>query len=466
MKSIQISSGSWLALVLTAAGCWTAQAQDQRDEDIFGEKPAAEGKKPADGKSRTQNLVDTLQIGGRLEVRSSTGQEEQQKLPDASFSQVKTADVYFDTRPNRDMRVFLRQRFEELTPAVANTTAAGTTPAVACSSCVQSKIDELWFKWNIDDAVFMTLGKQHLKWGSSRFWNPTDFTARESRDPFALFDRRLGSDLLKIHIPQEKQGHNYYAIFQFDDMERNADLKFALRGEFSVASSAELALTAEAGSRQPQRLGVDLSSALGPFDGNIEAAATHRVQKQFFEGTLDPSTFQFPQAVEDEDRWFYQVSGGLRQTVKYSDDDNVSWGLEYFWNEFGYEERELELYSLVLRQSSPLYAGRRYAGLYVALQNPGSWNETSFYANALGNLSDQTTVSRLTATWEVVDAATLEVYVSRCFGEFGELCFKIPESYKALANVPGIAEPLRQALTQLPTRRTVFTAGAGLSLVF
>ena len=288
MQQTIIGSGVMLTLVLGTA---PLQAQDQRDEDIFGEQAPADvkGDTKADAsKNRTQTLVDTLSIGGRLEVRSSTGQEEQQKLPDASFSQLKTADIYFDARPNRDMRVFLRQRFEETTPS-AGTNNAGATAASgagistnSCSSCVESKIDELWFKWDLDDAVFFTFGKQHLKWGSSRFWNPSDFTARETRDPFALFDRRLGAEMLKIHIPQEKQGHNYYAIFQFDDMERNSDLKVALRGEFSVGGSAELAVTAQTGSRQPQRIGLDLSSALGPFDGNIEAAATHRVNRQFY----------------------------------------------------------------------------------------------------------------------------------------------------------------------------------------
>lgn len=440
------------------------QAQDQRDEDIFGETPAAKPAGPeSTGSGRTQTLIDTLQIGGRLEIRSNSGQEEQQKFTEASFSQLKTADIYFDTRPNKDMRVFLRQRFEEQRPTPALSGASGAT---SCTDCVSSKIDELWFKWDLNDQLFFTYGKQHLKWGSSRFWNPTDFTAREVRDPFALFDRRLGTELLKINFPQEKQGHNYYAVLQFDEAKRNDDILLALRAEFSVGSSAELALSAQTGRANPHKLGIDLSSALGPLDVNLEAAATQRQQRTFYRGTIDAEKLELPQPYQDEDSWFYQASGGVRQTVKYNADDTFTVGAEYFWNELGYDERQLELYSLVFSQSAPLYAGRRYVGAYFLLPNPGNWDETSFFANAIANLSDQTYVSRLTATWEIVDAATLEVFASRCFGEYGELCFKVPESYRSFAQVPGLPDQIKQVLLQLPTKRTTVNAGVAMSLVF
>ncbi len=138
--------------------------------------------------------------------------------------------------PNKDMRAFLRARFEELTPP-RTAPAPAAVAKLACGSCVDSKLDELCFKWDWGDQLFMTYGKQHLKWGSGRLWNPTDFSAREVRDPFALFDRRLGQEILKIHFPQEKQGHNYYAVLKFDDMSRNDDLALALRSEFSVGES-------------------------------------------------------------------------------------------------------------------------------------------------------------------------------------------------------------------------------------
>lgn len=464
--------GLGLSLFLNAA----ASAQDQRDEEIFGSptppqpesspQPPSVSQSSPQNEGRTQGLGDTLQVGGRLEVRGATGQLEQQPFPEASYSQLKTADIYFDTRPNKDLRVFLRTRLEERDATVTTPGTAGGPPSSQRVNSLTTAIDELWFKWDLEDRLFFTYGKQHLKWGSGRLWNPTDFTAREVRDPFALFDRRLGQELLKIHFPQEKEGHNYYAVFQFDDASRNDDISLALRGEFSVGSSAELAISAQTGRARPQRIGLDLSSALGPFDVNVEAAGSKRNQRDFFTGGIDVETRQLPGVEKREDRWLGQALGGIRQSYQYSEEDNFTWGVEYLWNELGYEEADLELYSLALGQSQPLYAGRRYVGAFFLLPNPGSWNETSFYLNAIQNLSDRSATLRLTATWELVDAATIEAYVSRCFGDTGELCLKLPPAYKELAELPGVSPEVKSAVALLPTRQTRVTAGTAVTIVF
>ncbi len=246
-----------------------AAAQDQRDNDIFGEAaPAAPSPGTTAAPARLQEptasaLVDTLQIGGRLELRANSSQQEQQKFPESSYSQLKRADLYFDTRPNKDLRTLLRLRLSEeapVNPAVA-AAAAGTS---VCTRCAKTEIDEFWFKWDVDDAVFFTLGKQHVKWGSARLWNPTDFTAVTTRDPLALFDSRLGQELLKVHIPVEKQGFNYYALLQFDDTKRNDDLGVALRGEFAFGGIGEAALTFQTRQDSPIHYGADVSFGCTP----------------------------------------------------------------------------------------------------------------------------------------------------------------------------------------------------------
>jgi hypothetical protein len=464
-----------LVLLLAAAlASALAQAQDQRDEDIFGEgakptEPKAEEKKgeasPASTtlEQQAKALMDTMQIGGRLELLSASSQAENQRFQEGSFVPTKTADIYFDTRPSEELRVFLRTRLSEQETLIPNTTTGETTRLTT----VRQDIDELWFKWDLARSVFVTYGKQHLKWGSGQIWNPTDFTAREVRDPLALFDRRLGQNLLKIHVPNEKMGFNYYAVVQFDDAERNEDIGLALRGEFAFLGSGELALTAQTRSNAPQRLGVDVSSALGPIDVNVEAAFTKRQKRSFFrDGVLEDEVIVLPSPYQDEDKTFKQVASGVRYAVKYSDDDSVYFGAEYFYNELGYEDRFAELYSLFTNQSQNLYAGRRYVSGYVRLPTPGDWNKTSFYLTGLGNLSDKTSIGRLTGTWLVANYATFEAYVQRCFGEYGELCLKIPENLKEFGNTAGLDPGLQQALALMPTEKTFLTAGVGLSINF
>lgn len=435
-----------------------AMAQDARDEEIFGtsaptnsesEKKAGEPKKES-----SSPITDSLLIGGRLEIRTNSAVEEQQQFGKGAFTGLKQADVYFDSRPNPDLRTFLRARFSE------------TKSPLLPNPVLTQDLDELWFKWDIDNAVFFTLGKQHLKWGSGRFWNPTDFVTQETRDPFALFDRRLGQDMLKIHVPNEKRGFNYYAVIQWADANRNDDIGLALRGEFAFLGTGELSLSAQTRRGAPLRLGVDVSSALGPIDVHVETAFTKHESRIFYKGKLDPSTATLPQSYQDKDGTFTQVNSGLTKTWKYSEDDTVTIGAEYFYNELGYEERDLELYSLAMGQSRSLYAGRRYASAYVSLPQPGSWNKTSFILNGMQNLSDETSVVRFTTTYLLFNEATFEFFASRCLGDYGEFCFRTPANVRALATHPSLSTEQQDLIKALPAKRTLLNAGMGLSMQF
>ena len=476
----------------------TAYGQDARDSEIFGDAPAPVEKPlgtltPAPTPQALNNstsaasaapsatgnaFIDSMQVGGRLEIRANTGQEEQQKLPDASFSQLKSGDLYFDARPNDDLRGFLRFRLTDQTSSSrpsANTpsgTPSGTpggSPAPGrgvCSTCLRLELDELWLKWDIDKTVFVTVGKQHVKWGSGRFWNPTDFTASQARDPFALFDRRLGQTLLKLHVPIEKQNFNYYAVVQFDDAQRNTDLGAALRAEFAFAGQGELALSVQTRNKQPLRFGADISTALGPVDVYVESALSTHQPRDFYKGELNPSAGKIPVAYKKHDTWFAQVVGGIQKSFKYSDEDSITLGAEFFLNQLGYQQNELELYSLLTGQSEGLYSGQRYGAAVLRVPSPGSWNKTSFFVNGIQNFSDKTSVARLTATQTLYNEVTLEGFVSRCFGDYGELCFRVPEKYVQGAQSPLVSPPLRDRLASLPTRRTKVTAGLGLSMNF
>lgn len=449
------------SFILLSSLSTAAFAQDARDEEIFGgaatpstktEQEALAAKKEEGASSSP--ITDSLLIGGRLEIRTNSAVEEQQQFSEGRFTDLKQADIYFDSRPNPDLRAFLRARFSE-----------ATTPMQPKPVLTQD-LDELWFKWDIDNAAFFTLGKQHLKWGSGRFWNPTDFVARETRDPFALFDRRLGQEMLKIHIPNEKLGFNYYAVIQWADAARNDDMGLALRGEFAFLGTGELAVSAQKRRNSPLRLGVDVSSALGPIDIHVEAAFTKQENRLFYKGELDPATSTLPQAYEDKDKTFTQVNTGLQKTWKYNADDTITFGAEYFYNELGYEKRYLELYSLAMGQSRSLYAGRRYAGAYVSLPQPGSWNKSSFFLNGMQNISDQTSVVRLTGTYLLFNEATLELFASRCLGDYGEFCFRAPANVAQLATHPSLSPEQQAMVKSLPTKRTLVNAGMGLSMQF
>ena len=271
---------------------------------------------------------------------------------------------------------------------------------------------------------------------------------------------------MKIHIPIEKQGFNYYALLQFDDVQRNDDIGGALRGEFAIAGKAELALTLNTGRSRPVSGGIDLSGAVGPVDMYVEIAGRKGESRDFFEGTLAPDTGTLPTAKSRKEDLLTEAVTGIQYSLKYSADDSLTVGGEFFENGLGYRDRELEMYSLVLRQSKPLYAGRQYAGAYVRVPSPGSWNDTSFFLYGLQNLSDKTSLTRVTTTWKIYKDATIEAFVSHCFGDFGELCFRVPKKYQALAANPVLSPELKQTLLALPTKRSKASGGLAMSLSF
>ena len=442
-------------------------AGDARDEDIFGSSAPAKTASPEAEISK--QLADTLQIGGRLEIRTDSGEKEGVRAAGSDFGQLKQADIYFDTRPNKNLRGFLRLR---LTEAGGSDGSQGAPiglndPTTSCSAnCLRTDIDEMWLKWDIANQVYATLGKQHVKWGSGHFWNPTDFTAVRVIDPLALFDRRLGTEMLKLHLPFEKQGYNLYAILEYAGASHIEQLSGSLRGEFAFGGIGEAALSLQMAAHAPLKAGIDISSAVGPLDIHSETAFTKRESQQLYRGEIDPQTGQLPTTYRDQNKWFIQSVAGIDYSFKYNADNSMTIGAEYFYNQLGYDDRDLELYSLVTGQSPAQYGGRQYLGAFINLHYPGSWTETQFFLDGLRNLSDKSSVVRLTSSMSLYKNAELQAFVGRCQGDYGEFCFRVPDTFKALANAPQVPSKLQQVVQNLPVKRTMTTGGLGLVLKF
>jgi hypothetical protein len=140
-----------------------------------------------------------------------------------------------------------------------------------------------------------------------------------------------------------------------------------------------------------------------------------------------------------------QLVLGGSWTVKYSDEDTVTFGAEYFWNGFGYADPEIYPFLLVgapawngrvplpgedvvpsdyldfrePRAFTPFYLGRHYAGLFALLPAPGTWNDTTFTVSVLGNLSDGSLVARLDHSLLALTYLRVETFVSVSAGTRG-----------------------------------------------
>ena len=112
-------------------------AGDDTAKDEKTEKPAPKAE-PLTSVDYTAALRDTLDIGGRLELRANGNKVDDQRFQESPYFQSKTADVYFDTRPNKDVRAFFRMRFYEDSQRQAQNVDSVTTTengGPAISSC-------------------------------------------------------------------------------------------------------------------------------------------------------------------------------------------------------------------------------------------------------------------------------------------------------------------------------------------
>jgi hypothetical protein len=386
-----------------------------------------------------------------------------------------------DVRPNDRVRGFLLARLSydlsastssnnSLSVQVKNENGgSGTFPAT--SAIAQNpvlQLDQLWVAFDVARTIFVTAGKQHVKWGVSRFWNPTDFLHPSARDPLSAFDARTGQTMLKLHVPWEKNGWNFYGMMVFDESQQAGKL-----GRIGAAGRAEMVIgTAEIGidgliqRGRDARLGVDFSAGIWDLDVYGEAAlrkGTDVPRVRIGSGGV-PETY----AVDD---FRPSATLGASWSYKYNDDDTFTLGAEYFYNGAGYSDASIYP-ALLLRQYmdqvsyfTPFYLGKHYGGAYLLLPRPGRWNDTTFTLSALGNLSDRTMVARLDYSVVLLTYLTFEAYLAGRLGQRGgEFRFSVPASTwsRLFSSVPSLSQAIPAGTLQSLSSPPVVDFGIGL----
>lgn len=508
---------------------WAAPGQaqdlsiDEREAAIFGEphddfnapdadsasvedrEAALFGSADPDPPSATSALGDSiaarlaardahsLDIGGSLFSQLNYAILERGDLAEFPLTQPNLLDVYLDARPNNRLRVYAdaRLRYTPTTSADSGLGATSATPTDASlwgapDDPLRAQLDELWLKFDIYNTVFVTAGRQHLRWGVGRFWYPNDFLFEQRRDPLALVDVRTGVDLLKFHLPLESMGWNFYAVANLDGAHSPETLGGAGRAEFLVAT-AEIGLSAAAQKDKPVQLGADISAGVGPFDLRAAATLIHNLETPFFRGTSNLADFdtididnlgdlQLPERYSRQDEWIPRALIGAEVGIPFLDDDTIYLGGEYFFNAAGYDDADIYPWLILNGAFRPLYSGRHYAALYALMPSPGDWNDTSFTLSTLGNLSDLSFLSRLDYSVRVLTHMRVFAFSSITYGRSGEftLGLRVPAisgDILAAAAASGQFSPpaglaLEDGFPGLSLAATRATIGAGLSLNF
>ncbi|WP_194869422.1 hypothetical protein [Myxococcus sp. AB025B] len=383
---------------------------------------------------------DPLKIGGQFYLRGFAAATQGTSFGDTAFSAPTLVDGYFDARPMDRLRGFVVGRLS-YDPTVS--TQSGTAGALANPRVL---LDQAWLRFDIERTVFLTVGKQHVKWGTGQIWNATDFLSPQRRNPLAFVDLRTGVSMLKVHVPWEARGWNFYALAVMDDLGTDTGVLTdntggvpragvsepvnslsriggALRAEV-VLGPAEVGLSTVAQRGRKPRFGLDVSSALGPIDVYGEVALKKSTEQPLYRvppGTTAEDVLANPDIVE---AYFPsgltpQVTTGANYSFAYGENDIAVLGVEYFYNSTGYTSSFGYPFLLFKQAFQPLYTGRHYGSAYLFLDRPGSLERTSFNLFTLSNLSDKSYISRLNVTHRALSYLTVEAYGAVHYGHKG-----------------------------------------------
>ncbi|MBL8953801.1 MAG: hypothetical protein JNK82_23700 [Myxococcaceae bacterium] len=418
---------------------------DERDSSMLG----AVGKNRFDtGDEKT----DPLKIGGTLYLRAQGYRAENQPVDKVTFSAPNLLDAYLDAQPiDRVRGIVVGRLLYEPTRATGQASGfsgQGLSTVSAPSQNLAVFLDQMYLRFDIARTVFVTVGRQKIKWGTARIWNPTDAINAQRRDPLQPFDLRLGVNALKLHLPIEKLGWNFYAYGLLDNngpASTLGQLGGAGRAEFVIPKvRAEVGFDAAFVQGRRPRYGIDISFPLpDPIPVDLLGEVAFRDGRDFtvrrlrdgVDPTMNPLGFY---TQEQGSGVVAQVAVGAQVAIPFLDINVLTVGVEYFYNPVGVNSPLL--YPVLFQQNdyTAFYAAQHYGAAFVLLAGlpQARWISGNF--SLLMNFTDLSGIARLDVFFRVLTYLSIETFVS---GNFGSKGGELKPYFPAIALPDGTLTP-------------------------
>jgi hypothetical protein len=447
---------------------------------------------------------DPLKIGGQFYWRVMSSGKQGQFPQNWSLSAPALLDVFLDARPNDRVRAFVlgRMSYDPTLPPNGTTSSgigsvsAGTAQGSDSPTSILGQatrgpsvaLDQMWLRFDLLHTVFVTAGKQHVRWGTARFWTPTDYLHQQARNPLLPFDPRTGTTMLKLHMPWEQRGWNFYAYALPENINATSttgSIAGAARAEF-VLDTLEVGVGAFGRQNSKAKFAGDFSFGVWDLDFYGEAALRNtsdvsmvsyapqtaaqwtKLESSNQGSALLPAAIDalYPTPLTRAPGWKPQVTGGISYTRQYADKDTFTVGVEYFYNGLGYKNAEvypgliLPRNTALLNPATFFYLGQHYLAVFATAPAPYSWDNTTFTLSALGNLSDNSGITRLDYSLTVLTHVRFEAYGAVHFGQKnGEFRFGMDGN----SLIPlGSDQTLKDLANKFSFAPSLFDLGVGL----
>ncbi len=245
------------------------------------------------------------------------------------------------------------------------------------------------------------------------------------REPLTLFDTRTGVSALKLHVPIESLAWNVIGVVLLEGASDMGDIGGALRLEMALGTmeigltgmvrteTVEEVVPGENGEEDSvttsdmvvPKVGLDWSAGIWELDFTAEASASFQDKTRLSEFTAGDREV------------LIQAAGGVSYTHKYSAEDFLVVGLEYFFNPDGHDSKDDYPGLFQSGGFTPFYLGKHYGAAYFALPGPGNWDHTNFTISNIANFSDMSFVGRFDYSVSVLTYLTVQAYAQVHYGE-------------------------------------------------
>ncbi|URA09721.1 hypothetical protein [Thermospira aquatica] len=187
-------------------------------------------------------------------------------------------DLFLDIRQGKGYKAFVDIAFATSSGGIPflhrfYDPATDTSTSVTETNTFILQMKEIFIDLPLAHTVYLRLGKQFLKWGTTYFWNPTDLINRERKNLGNLEATREGTWGLKIHIPY-KTVANWYTFVDFTDTDTIEHTALASRLEVLLGTT-EIGICGWWKKNAIPVYGADLSTRLWGFDIKAEGTISY-----------------------------------------------------------------------------------------------------------------------------------------------------------------------------------------------